>query len=63
MISGTPARNVLEGNWDKSWVAILRFPSLEMTKTSYNSSNYNHLKELRINKLIESGLILLFEGL
>jgi uncharacterized protein (DUF1330 family) len=63
MIAGTPAPNVLEGNWDGSWVAILRFPSLEMAKTWYNSSDYKPLKELRINELTESGQILLVEGL
>jgi uncharacterized protein (DUF1330 family) len=63
MIAGTPAPTVLEGVWDGSWAAILRFPSLEMAKTWYNSSDYRPLKELRIKELTESGQILLIEGM
>ena len=63
MIAGTPAPTLLEGNWDGSWAAILRFPSLEMAKTWYNSPDYQPLKELRINELTESGQVLLIEGL
>ena len=63
MIAGTPAPNVLEGKWDGSWAAILRFPNLEMAKTWYNSPDYEPLKKLRINELTESGQILLIEGM
>jgi len=63
MIAGTPAPNVLEGKWDSSWAAVLRFPSLEMAKTWYDSPEYKPLKELRINELTDSGQILLVEGL
>ncbi|MEI8026593.1 MAG: DUF1330 domain-containing protein [Pseudomonadota bacterium] len=63
MMAGTPSPNVLEGKWDGSWAAILRFPSLEMAKTWYNSSEYKPLKELRMNELTESGQILLIEGM
>ena len=63
MIAGTPAPTVLEGKWDGSWVAILRFPSLEMAQTWYQSPEYQPLKELRINELTESGQILLIEGM
>ena len=63
MIAGTPAPTLLEGNWDGSWAAILRFPSLEMAKTWYNSPDYQPLKELRINELTESGQVLLIEGM
>jgi uncharacterized protein (DUF1330 family) len=63
MIAGTPAPNVLEGKWDGSWAAILRFPSMEMAKNWYNSSEYQPLKELRIKELTESGQVLLIEGM
>ena len=63
MIAGTPEPTVLEGKWDGSWVAILRFSSMEMAKAWYNSSEYQPLKELRINELTESGQILLIEGM
>jgi uncharacterized protein (DUF1330 family) len=62
MIAGTPAPTVLEGHWDGSWAAILRFPSMEMATTWYNSDEYQPLKELRINELTEGGQILLIEG-
>jgi len=63
MIAGTPAPNVLEGEWDGSWAAILRFPSMEMAKAWYNSAEYQPLKELRINELTDSNQILLIEGM
>jgi len=63
MIAGTPAPTVLEGKWDGSWAAILRFPSMEMAQTWYNSPEYQPLKELRINELTEGGQILLVEGM
>lgn len=63
MIAGTPEPTVLEGEWDGSWVAILRFPSMEMAQSWYNSAEYQPLKELRINELTESGQILLIEGM
>ena len=63
MIAGTPAPTVLEGEWDGSWAAILRFPSMEMAQTWYNSADYQPLKELRINELTDGGQILLVEGM
>jgi uncharacterized protein (DUF1330 family) len=63
MVAGTPAPTVLEGQWDGSWAAILRFPSLDMAKTWYHSQEYRPLKELRINELTENGQILLIEGM
>ncbi|MEI8171827.1 MAG: DUF1330 domain-containing protein [Rhodoferax sp.] len=63
MIVGTPAPTVLEGEWDGSWAAILRFPSMEMAQTWYNSAEYQPLKELRINELTDGGQILLVEGM
>jgi len=63
MIAGTPAPNVLEGQWDGSWAAILRFPNIDMAKSWYNSAQYQPLKELRINELTDSNQILLIEGM
>jgi uncharacterized protein (DUF1330 family) len=63
MIAGTPAPTVLEGNWDGSWAAILKFPSMEIAQAWYNSPEYQPLKELRINELTEGGQILLVEGM
>ena len=63
MIAGTPTPTVLEGQWDGSWVASLKFPSMEMAQTWYNSPEYQPLKEMRIKELTESGQILLIEGM
>jgi uncharacterized protein (DUF1330 family) len=63
MIAGTPAPNVMEGEWVGSWAAILRFPSMEMAQTWYNSTDYQPLKELRINELTDNGQVLLLEGM
>ena len=63
MIAGSPTPTVLEGQWNGSWAAILRFPSLEMAQTWYHSPDYRPLKELRINELTENGQILLIEGM
>jgi uncharacterized protein (DUF1330 family) len=63
MIAGTPAPYVLEGDWDGSWAAILRFPSMETAQNWYNSEEYKPLKELRINELTDGGQILLIEGM
>ena len=63
MIAGTPTPTVLEGQWDGSWVAILKFPSMEMAQTWYNSPEYQPLKEMRIKELTENGQILLIEGM
>ena len=63
MFAGSPAPTVLEGKWDGSWAAILRFPSMEMAQTWYNSPEYQPLKELRINELTENGQVLLIEGM
>jgi uncharacterized protein (DUF1330 family) len=64
MIAGTPAPKVLEGSFDATWSAILRFPSLEMADAWYNSPEYAPLKELRINELSEGvAQLLLLEGM
>jgi uncharacterized protein (DUF1330 family) len=63
MIAGTPEPTVLEGKWDGSWAAILRFPSLEMAQTWYNSAEYQPLQELRLNELTDGGQILMVEGI
>jgi uncharacterized protein (DUF1330 family) len=58
MIAGTPAPIVLEGKWGGTWVAILRFPSVEMAQTWYISPEYQPLKELT-----KGGQILLVQGM
>ena len=62
LLAGTPTPNVLEGDWDGNWAAILRFPSLAMAKTWYDSPEYQPLKNLRINELTESNRVVILEG-
>jgi hypothetical protein len=63
ILAGTPTPNVLEGQWDANWAAILKFPNTEMAKTWYHSAEYQPLKELRINELTEYGQVLMIEGM
>ena len=61
MIAGSPTPNVVEGNWDGNWAAVLRFPSMEAAEAWYTSPEYRPLRDLRMNELTESGLIMLLE--
>ena len=61
MIAGSMSPKVMEGNWDGNWAAILRFPSIAMAEAWYNSSEYQPLKELRINELQTDGRVVLVE--
>ena len=63
MIAGTPTPKVLEGTFDGTWSAILRFPSMEVAEAWYNSPEYTPLKKLRINELTDGGQILALEGM
>lgn len=63
MLAGSPMPTVLEGKWDASWAAILKFPNLAMAQAWYNSAEYQPLKALRINELTDGGQILLLEGM
>ncbi len=59
MIAGTPSPKVLEGSWNGNWAAVLRFPSMANAEAWYKSSEYQPLKELRINEMTDDGLVLL----
>ena len=63
MIVGTPAPTVLEGAWEGSWAAILRFPSMERAQAWYHSTEYQPYRDLRINELTVDGRIVLAEGM
>ena len=62
LLAGTPAPEVVEGEWDGNWAAVLRFPSLVAAEKWYNSSEYRPLKDLRINELTEMNRVLLLQG-
>jgi uncharacterized protein (DUF1330 family) len=61
-LAGTPTPQVLEGEWDGNWAAVLRFPSLAAAEKWYHSPEYLPLKDLRINELTEMNRVLLLEG-
>ena len=62
MIAGSPAAQLLEGDWDGNWAAVLRFPSMESAKAWYDSAEYRPLRDLRINELTDGGRVLLLEA-
>ncbi len=63
MIAGSPVPRVREGDWDGNWAAILRFPSLEDAEAWYDSTEYQPLKDLRINELeAETSHVVFIEG-
>jgi len=63
MLQALQSRLYWGGEWDESWAAILRFPSMEMAQTWYDSAEYQPFKKLRINELAEGGQIMLIEGM
>jgi uncharacterized protein (DUF1330 family) len=62
LLAGTPTPDVLEGEWDGNWAAVLRFPSRAVAETWYSSLEYRPLKEMRINALTEMNRVLLLDG-
>jgi uncharacterized protein (DUF1330 family) len=63
MIAGSATPQVLEGDWDGNWAAILRFPSMERAQAWYHSTEYQPYRDLRINELTVDGRIVLAEGM
>ncbi|MEI6150852.1 MAG: DUF1330 domain-containing protein [bacterium] len=61
MIAGSATPKLLEGNWDGNWAAVLRFPSIEDAEAWYTSAEYRPLRDLRMNELTASGLVMLLE--
>lgn len=54
-IVACPTPDVAEGQWDSNWTVVLRFPDMATAKQWYESSEYQPLKELRINELTQEG--------
>jgi len=61
MIAGSATPELLEGNWDGNWAAVLRFPSLKDAEAWYTSAEYRPLRELRMKELTEGGRVMLLE--
>ena len=62
MVAGSPTPTTMEGDFDGSWAAILRFPSLEAALAWYNSSDCEPFKQLRRNELTDSNSVVFIEG-
>lgn len=55
--------DILEGDWPGNWVAIIKFPSAEIMSEFYSSNKYMPLKALRVEKLSNSGTVVVVPGI
>lgn len=62
MIAGSNTPTTKEGSFNGNWAAVLRFPSAEVAEAWYNSSDYEPLKNLRMNELTDFGSLVFVEG-
>ena len=62
VVALSPAPKVVEGSWSGNWTVVIRFPSMAVAEAWYNSSEYQPLKDLRINELTEGGALVFVEG-
>lgn len=56
-VLGGPAA-ILEGNWAPAYPVMLEFPSAELARRWYTSSEYRPLKELRLSAVRSSAVLL-----
>lgn len=47
VLAGAPEVNVLEGNYDKNFTVLLKFPSAQAHKEWYSDPDYQPLKDIR----------------
>lgn len=59
-LSTTP--KVLEGECGGNWTVVIPFPTMTTAEAWYESSEYQPLKELRLNQLTEGGSAVFIEG-
>lgn len=62
VVALSPAPTVVEGSWSGNWTVVIRFPSMAVAEAWYHSSEYQPLKDLRINELTEGGALVFVEG-
>lgn len=63
MIAGSMTPTTKEGSFGGNWAAVLRFPSMEVAETWYESADYETYKSLRINELTDFSSLVFIEGL
>jgi len=54
---------VLEGEWTGNWTVITKFPNAGSANAWYNSKEYQFFKKMRVEKLTNSGNIMLLPSL
>lgn len=62
LLVASPTPIVLEGQWEPTWTAVIRFPSRDAALLWYQSQEYRPLKELRLRELTTAGTVALFDG-
>jgi uncharacterized protein (DUF1330 family) len=63
VLTAAPDFKVLEGDWEGNWIAIMKFPSAEAFREFYESEKYAPLKRLRIDKLSNTGSVVMVPGI
>ena len=62
VLVAAPQAELLEGEWNCNWTAVIKFPNRAAATAFYNSPGYTALRELRINELTDGGSAVLVEG-
>lgn len=62
LLVASPTPTVLEGDWESTWTAVIRFPDRAAALRWYQSAEYAPLKKLRLQELITGGSVVLFDG-
>lgn len=62
MIAGSPTPQTKEGDFDGNWAAVLRFPSMQVAQSWYDSAEYRPYRELRIKELTNGGSVVFVGG-
>jgi uncharacterized protein (DUF1330 family) len=63
VLAAAPEFDVLEGNWEGNWIAIMKFPSVDAVAEFYHSDKYAPLKKLRIEELSNAGTVVMVPGI
>ena len=59
ILVGSDDAEVLEGDWPGNWTVVAKFSSAEAADSWYNSNEYAPFKTARIEKLSNSGSIVM----
>jgi len=63
ILVGTPSVNTLEGDYDATWTAIVRFPTMDALEAWYNSAEYQAIAPARRDlSRVETSVLLAAPG-